>query len=555
MTNASHHRRFLNLLIAFAAWGAFNCPVTADEFPLAVRGKTAAQMKALVERAATENMIVSEIKVRASRSRQLFECEFQKNTDNIPWLILLNISETELQTQQADLLTKNYFPVIERSVTFQDKKLYTVVWQKKQEDRPLVIPAGPVPESGLKDERLNPFDELMSTFIKQNNVAGATLAVAKNGRLVYARGFGYSDINKQEVMQPDSVMRIASISKPITAVATLMLIEEGKLSLDTPVLPVLKTKSFQLSRTGDQRWADITVRHLLQHSGGWDRDISPDPMFQIVNITRKEDLKRAARRKDILRYQLSQPLDFAPGERYAYSNFGYSVLAQVLEAVTDMPYEDFIKQRVLTPCKMLKTQPGKTRLEDRLKNEVRYYPQTISTHTPFWSVPERAQRGAVPKIAAPVEAPYGQWDLEVMDAHGGWTSTAPDLLRLVAALDSRQQPLLNEASLITMAARPQLQDTTSGSSIWYGCGWNVRPIRPAESALNQINIWHNGALAGTSTLLVRRSDGMSWAVLFNTDKAASGERLATQIDGPIHSAVNRVFSWPDHNLFERKTLN
>ncbi len=543
------------IMFALLSLHGSNAVTAEDKVPAAVSRKTAVQMKPLVEQASAENMIISDIQVQANRTQQLFSCKFEKNTNNTAWLILLNLSGPELQKQQADLSAKGYFPVIERSVKFQGNELWTVVWHRKADDRPLVLPDGPLPESGLEDKRMAPLDELMRDFMKQHNAAGATLAVAKDGRLLYSRGFGYSDIEAKQPMQPDAVMRIASISKSITAVATLTLIADGKLSLDETILPHLKEKGFQLTRTGDQRWADITVRQLLQHTAGWDRDITPDPMFQIVNITRTKQLRSPANRKNILRYQLTQPLYFAPGERYAYSNFGYSVLAQVIEAVTDMRYEEFVKQRILDPYRMQQTQLGKTRFEDRIAGEVRYYEQTIRTHSPFWSVPEKAQRGPIPKIPAPVESPYGQWDLEVMDAHGGWVSSAPDLLRFVWAIETPEKPLLSEDRIAAMLNRPQLHTAAANEASWYGCGWNVRSIRPGTTVLEQHNFWHVGALAGTSTILVRRNDGFSWAVLFNTDKSINEKRLASLIDSPIHVAVNKITEWPDHDLFAKENSN
>lgn len=525
-----------------------------EPFPMAVRGKTAVQMKSLVERAAAENMIISDIKLRATRSRQLFECTFAKNTTNIPWLIQLNLKESELQTQLGDMSSKNYLPVIERSVTFQGQKLHTIIWHRKAEDRPLVLPSGPMPEAGRTNSRLKPVDDMMRTFLTRHNVAGATLAISKSGQLVYSRGFGYADIEKKHAMQPDTVMRIASISKSLTSVAVLLLVADGKLSLDEKILPRLEAGGFQVPRTADQRWNDITIRNLLQHSGGWDRDISPDPMFQVVNITRKRKLKRPAGRDDILRYQLTQPLDFDPGQRHAYSNFGYSLLAHVIEEATGLGYHEFVSKRILTPCKMQKTRPGKTRLEDKAMDEARYYTQTISTHTPFWSAPEQARRGSRPRIPTPVEAPYGQWDLSVMDAHGGWTSSAPDLLKFIRALDAEPNPLLSQPTLTTMLERPAFMTDDQTSVVWYGCGWNVRAAGIGQNIQDRHNIWHNGALAGTSTLLVRRNDGFSWAILFNTDQSADGKRLASLIDAPIHVAVNRIAEWPKLELFEQKPL-
>ena len=103
--------------------------------------------------------------------------------------------------------------------------------------------ANKLPETGKQFEALAGFDEMMRKFMRENEIPGAALAVAKDGRLVYARGFGYANRKRRAPVQPDSLFRIASISKPLTAVATLQLIEQGKLKLDARVFKLLPHKA------------------------------------------------------------------------------------------------------------------------------------------------------------------------------------------------------------------------------------------------------------------------------------------------------------------------
>ncbi|MEJ1938507.1 serine hydrolase domain-containing protein, partial [Nostoc sp. NIES-2111] len=103
-------------------------------------------------------------------------------------------------------------------------------------------------------------DRAISSLLAKYSIPGAAAALAKDGRLLYARGFGTADLASQEPVQPDSLFRIASLSKPITAIAVLQLVENSKISLDTRVLPFLGRTA-----AADPRYADITVRHLLQH--------------------------------------------------------------------------------------------------------------------------------------------------------------------------------------------------------------------------------------------------------------------------------------------------
>ena len=523
-------------------------PTIADEFPSELKGQTAAQLQKFLNRAPAENMIVDDIRVQATRTRILFDASFQANDDQTAWTIQTNIDNRTLKKSDADLQMKGYKQAFVRSVRFGGKTYYTAVWKKSvtSAEIPLVIPAIPVPVSGTDDRAFVPIDDMLKSFITQHNVAGATLAIARNGRVLYSRGFGYSDVPEKTEMAPDAAMRIASISKPMTAVAILTLVERGKLQLDDAVLPILQRDGYpRLKSSADQRWNQITVRHLLQHSAGFDRSVSSDPMFEVGEVTQLYGLRRLANTKDLIRHEMTQQLDFDPGQRYAYSNIGYCILGRVIESVAGMPYDEFVAENILKPSGMVNTYQGKTRLEDRGEGEVRYHMQKKTMHVPVWSTVKKGSRRAasLPAILPEVEAPYGRWDLEVMDSHGAWVSTAPDLVRMICQLEDSEAPLLSEASLETMLARPQLAAPVSDST-WYGCGWQVRPRGAVEDRLDGHNIWHSGAIAGTSTLLVRRWDGFSWAVLFNTDRSKNGNRLSGLIDPMIHKAVDAV-DWPE----------
>src|SRR5438874_3219419 len=125
------------------------------------------------------------------------------------------------------------------------------------------------------------FDREIQKFMQARNIPGAALAVVKDQRLVYARGYGWADREGKIPVKPTSLFRIASITKPFTAVAVLKLVEEGKLSLDARPFELLASGTDALQPKGDQfdeRWKHITIRHLLHHTGGWDRDKSFDPM-------------------------------------------------------------------------------------------------------------------------------------------------------------------------------------------------------------------------------------------------------------------------------------
>src|SRR5262245_50546319 len=165
----------------------------------------------------------------------------------------------------------------------------------------------PIAVTGQPNPDLASFDDMMLAFLAKHDVPGAALAVTRDGMLVYARGFGIAD--HAGPVLPRALFRVASISKPITAVAILKLIEEGKLKLDDRAFAVLQLQPFlPKGRKRDPRLKDITVRQLLQHTGGWDRDKSFDPMFRSVDIAKAFQAPPPAQAQHIIRYMLGQPL-------------------------------------------------------------------------------------------------------------------------------------------------------------------------------------------------------------------------------------------------------
>ena len=381
--------------------------------------------------------------------------------------------------------------------------------------------------SGEPPSYKEPLDEMMRGFIARHRVPGAALAVARDGELVYSRGFGLADRESGELVQADALFRIASISKPITAVAILQLVEDGELSLDeNPFVRIGLGAELEVEGR-DEGLRQITVRHLLSHRGGWDRDalLSFDPMFQARRIREELDLPGPPETGDIIRFMLGVPLDFNPGEEYVYSNFGYCVLGRVIEAVTGEPYEQAVRARVLAPLGIKDMQIGRSLPEERAEGEVVYHDQK--------------QRTSAAVKAPGREVPIGYaHDQEVMDAHGAWIASAADLARFAGAFsDPSTCPLLREESIREMWA-PQEEEH---GAVWYGLGWLVRDVGGERR-----NAWHNGLLTGgTSTIMVRRHDGFSWAVLFNTDRSAtSGKFLAGIVDPLVHRAVDQVERWP-----------
>jgi N-acyl-D-amino-acid deacylase len=397
------------------------------------------------------------------------------------------------------------------------------------------------PATGEERPELVSLDAWMRAFMEQHNIPGGQLAIVKDGQLIYSRGFGWADRDAKEPVQPDSLFRIASVSKPITAVAILKLVEQGKLKLDDKVLDHLEYEPhFEEGGTLDERWKQVTIQHCLSHSGGWDRDKSYDPMFQSLRMAKSMKIDLPILPEHVIRYQLGQPLDFDPGERYAYSNFGYCLLGRVIEKITGQPYEKYVQDEILKPLGIVRARIGGSLESERAEGEVRYY-----------GVKDEPGTAVVGPGAGEAKVPvsYGVWRQETLDAHGGWIASAPDLAKFGAAFDLAADGQAARSTLLTADSVRQM----FGSHVqvspangdkparFYGLGWF---IEPAAMEGGQPIARHGGALPCTAASLMHFPDGTNLAVLFNLGQDQQGKFLGRGIEGPLTELVRSIEHWP-----------
>jgi N-acyl-D-amino-acid deacylase len=278
-----------------------------------------------------------------------------------------------------------------------------------------------IPVNGPRVASMAPVDEAITTYMTEQHIDAATLTISRDGRILYTQGYGFLDAAHTRPAPADTPMRLASVSKPITAAVVRRLIADGKLTLDTRAFDYLH---LALPEGADARLANITIEHLLNHRGGWDRAAVYDPMFHDATIRQRLDLDHPPTADDILRFMLTEPLQFDPGSRYAYSNFGYCLLGRIIERAAGESYIDCVKHRIAEPLNMPSLALARTAPALRNEREPDYPTGKMTLYT------------------------------ERMDAHGGMIATAPDLCRFlhVYQLDGK---------LITK--RPGLDGTFFGS--------------------------------------------------------------------------------------------
>ena len=386
------------------------------------------------------------------------------------------------------------------------------------------LPASAIAEEPAVFPTLAAVDELVEEFQSQHQIPAMAVALTHQGSIVHAAGYGWADFEKQESVTATSLFRIASVSKPITAVAILQAVQRGELKLDDPYLSYLDLES-EIEAAGekfDLRQRQITIRHLLQHRGGWDRDASFDPMFRAAEFAEEFGTAPPAGPQEVIRAMLRRPLDFDPGQRYAYSNYGYCLLGRILERLSNTTYEASVIDSTLRPLGIESMRLGRTRLEARFPGEVVYHHPGQSTSV------------FAADFGQPVPHPYGAWHLEAMDSHGGWIASAVDLAKFALAIQDRDNsPLLRPEIWDLMHERPEgeagYESSGEPKDVYYGLGWQNRALER-----DRWNRWHTGSLPGTSAILILRHDGWGMIGLMNSRTSANGEGLAGEFDQLMH---------------------
>lgn len=388
-------------------------------------------------------------------------------------------------------------------------------------------------------------DGLIQGFLTTHAIPGAVVTIAKDGKIVYNRGFGYADIAKTVATRPYTLYRLASVSKPVTGIAIMKLVEEGKLTLSSKVFGpggILETHPmFSTANITDPRIYDITVQQLLEHTAGWNRNINCnpnptlpypyffsgcDPIAFPLRVTMLTGSTNPVSKEALIKFLLEKGLNVAPGTAYNYSNIGYLILGRVIEKVTGMKYIQYLEDSIFKPLGIFDIHEGKNLLADKQERETEYVGNgytNLSVYNTGQYVPWE----------------YGGFSVEAMDAHGGLIATGADMLKLLNAVDAftTKPDILQPATIAQMV-------TPSSVNQYYAKGFSV-------NAAN--NWWHTGSLDGTATEIVRTSGGYTWMILLN--KRQNYSSFWSALDNLGWQCINATTTWPTHDLMLSPTVN
>lgn len=337
----------------------------------------------------------------------------------------------------------------------------------------LIIPAD------AQDESLNQVDNFVKTEMERLKIPGVSLAVLKDGKPLILKGYGLANIEHIVPVKPETIFQSGSVGKQFTSMAVMLLVEDGKIVLDEKI-------GKYLNKT-PKTWANVTVRHLLTHTGGF-ADYSND-----------FDFRKDYTEDDLLKIIKETPLAFEPGERWQYSNFGYVTLGIIIRKVSGQYFGDFLQERVFKPLGMTTARviseadiipnraAGYIRVNGQVKNQNWVSPSLNST------------------------------------ADGALYLSALDLMKWDDAFSKGK--LLNENSYREMWKPVKLND---GKEYPYGFGWSVKSVNGSRQ------IEHGGAWQGFKSFIAKYPDEKITIILFanleNMDPAKMAHGIAEIIE-------------------------
>lgn len=360
----------------------------------------------------------------------------------------------------------------------------------ERESRPVPVNLNVTLTNEMSDtSSLAGFDRMVKNYLTYWAIHGASLSVMRNDSLLFAKGYGEADSGLE--MQPGYILRMASVSKLVTAAGIMVLQDRGLLNIKDHVFGpdgILNDSTYNAA-IKDTLYYRITVEDLLRHKGGFSRR-GGDPMFSTRWIMMQNGWSEAPTQEQLMELQLKRRLKFVPGTAQEYSNFGYLALSMVIEKVSGMDYEAFLQENVLRPAGCVDFHIAGNYYKHKLPNETRYYVQHDDEPAEEFNNSGRK-----------VTRCYGGNNVTGLSGAGAWAASTPELALFVASIDGRPEvpDIISRESVDLMTE--YFDEST------YSLGWND----------TKDGYWtRTGTFAGTSALIKYFPDGECWIFISNT---------------------------------------
>lgn len=393
----------------------------------------------------------------------------------------------------------------------------------ERESRPVPVNLNVTLTNEMSDtSSLAGFDRMVKNYLTYWAIHGASLSVMRNDSLLFAKGYGEADSGLE--MQPGYILRMASVSKLVTAAGIMVLQDRGLLNIKDHVFGpdgILNDSTYNAA-IKDTLYYRITVEDLLRHKGGFSRR-GGDPMFSTRWIMMQNGWSKAPTQEQLMELQLKRRLKFVPGTAQEYSNFGYLALSMVIEKVSGMDYETFLQENVLRPAGCVDFHIAGNYYKHKLPNETRYYVQHDDEPAEEFNNSGRK-----------VTRCYGGNNVTGLSGAGAWAASTPELALFVASIDGRPEvpDIISRESVDLMTE--YFDEST------YSLGWND----------TKDGYWtRTGTFAGTSALIKYFPDGECWIFISNTStyKGPGLARHTAELFDRLRMKYSSKF--PPRNMF------
>lgn len=373
---------------------------------------------------------------------------------------------------------------------------------------------GAASASAQRAASLADLDAIMNQTLQQYYVPGGALAVAHNGKLVYAKGFGVANLRTQEPVTPNTLFNLASCTKAISTFGIMRLVEAGKLRLDDTFYNVIGRPNLVRGMNADPRVAQITIRQLLHHSAGWNDDSGYVKAGNEVMRLAPNGLPFS----EAIRVLLATPLDYEPGTQAKYANGDWNLIKYVVEVAAQRPYGEYLQEQL----------------------------NSIGIHD-MCEESRGLVRGQASRYAGypPRVIPGGQRTVPLMPDFGNWMASAVDMVKFLTAIDGTRMQGISYDSFQQLIAPlpPPMKNNPNGSH--FGLGLDTVRMTPEGVTFSK-----NGGKPGVHSQIIHLPNNTDFCVLFNGGSSPDGTDAnpMTAVKS-IRQVLNNVKDWPNTDLF------
>jgi len=375
--------------------------------------------------------------------------------------------------------------------------------------------SGTVQSTAAHRASLADLDGIMDETLQQFYVPGGSLSVAHNGRLIYAKGFGVANLRTREPVAPTTLFNLASCTKAISAFGVIKLVESGRLSLDDRMYDVIGRPNLVRGMTADPRVAQITVRQLLHHSGGWNDDSGFVKAGKQVQRLAPSGLPYS----EAVRVLLATPLDYTPGTQAKYANGQWNLIKYVIECAAQKPYGQYMQEQLaaIGIRDMCEESPG----------------VIAGQASRYGGYPPRIIQG-------------GQRVVPLMPDFGNWMASSVDMVKFLTAIDGTRIQGISQNSFDQLIAplAPPMKNNPNGSH--FGLGLDTVRMTPEGVTYSK-----NGGKPGVHSQIIHLPNNTDFCLMLNGGSSADGTAVNPMVPAikAIRNTLSNIIDWPSTDMF------